>query len=139
MAKQQRTLGVFIIQLALAIYFVVTGLCLFGIGGSISSDEINALTELFGKAAKVLDIIIGILLIACGVMFLIKAFGVDLGKLDDIVKYVTLILWIVITVIALIENIGDFSAGNNQWLHWFLVLAKNALIIGGVLTIKNGN
>lgn len=138
MAKQQRTLGVFIIQLALAIYFVVTGLCLFGIGGSISSDEINALTELFGKAAKVLDIIIGILLIACGVMFLIKAFGVDLGKLDDIVKYVTLILWIVITVIALIENLKDFNAGNN-WLHWFLVLAKNALIIGGVLTIKNGN
>jgi len=123
--------------LALAVYFVVTGLCLFGIGHSISGGEIEALTSFFGSAAKVLDIIIGILLVACGVMFLLKAFGIDLGKVDDIVKYVTLILWIVVTVVALIYYFKDFRAG--EWLHWFLSLAKNALIIGGILTIKNGN
>jgi hypothetical protein len=32
MAKQQRTIGVFVIQLALAVYFIVTSLCLFGLG-----------------------------------------------------------------------------------------------------------
>jgi hypothetical protein len=137
MAKQQRTIGVLVIQLALAVYFVMTGLCLFGVGQSISSEEVQALTGFFGSAAKVLDIIIGIVLIACGVMFFIKALGVDLGKVDDIVKYVTLVLWIIVSVIALIFYLKDFKNGND-WVHWFLSLGKNALIIGGILTVKNG-
>ncbi len=136
MAKQQRTWGIFIIQLALAIYFVVTALCLFGIGSSISSEEVKALTSLFGSAAKVINIILGILLIVCGFCFCIKAIGIDLAKFDDFIKYTTLVLWIIITVAALIFYRTDFSSGN--WLHWFLSLAKNALIIGGILTIKNG-
>ena len=136
MAKQQRTIGVFIIQLALAMYLIVTGLCLFGVGKSISSDEIEAVTDLFGKAASILKIIIGILVLVCGVMFAIKAFVTDLGKLDDIFKYVTLIVWITVTVITLINYFSDFN--NGKALHWLLVLAKNALIIGGILTIKNG-
>lgn len=138
MAKQQRTIGVFIIQLALAVYFIVTGLCLFGKGASISSTEIWLAVNVLGKAAKVVGIILGILLVACGVMFLLKAFGVDLGKVDDIVKYFTLILWIIITVLALIAYAKHDFKGSWSWMHWVLALAKNALIIGGILTIKNG-
>ena len=136
MAKQQRTWGIFIIQMALAIYFVVTALCLFGVGSSISSEEVKALTNLFGSAAKVINIILGILLVVCGFCFLIKAIGIDLAKFDDVIKYVTLVLWIIVTIAALIFYKNDFS--NGAWLHWFLSLAKNALIIGGILTIKNG-
>ncbi len=58
------------------------------------------------------------------------------GKADDIIKYVTLIVWIVVTVVTLISIIGELSSV--LALHWLLVLAKNALIIGGILTIKNG-
>ena len=139
MAKQQRTIGIFVIQIALAIYLVITGLCLVtGIGKSISSSEIAAVTNIFKNAnlAKVVSIIVGIVLIVCGVMFAIKALITDLGKLDDFFKYFTLIVWIVVTVITLINNFDDFKTG--QVLHWLLILAKNALIIGGILTIKNG-
>ncbi|MBQ3799344.1 MAG: hypothetical protein II837_03510, partial [Treponema sp.] len=66
--KQQRTIGVFIIQLALAIYLVITGLCLFGIGGSISSSEIQGVTAFLKGGAHAVSLIIGILLIACGVV-----------------------------------------------------------------------
>ena len=139
MAKQQRTIGVFVIQLALAVYLVITGLCLVTpLGKSISSEEIRSVANLFNNAslAKVISIIVGVILIACGVMFAIKAIITDLGKMDDFFKYATLIIWIVVTVITLITYFSDFSKG--LALHWLLVLAKNALIIGGILTIKNG-
>ena len=140
MAKQQRTWGVFIIQLALAIYFVITGLCLVApkLGSSISSSEIEALTRVFNDATvtRVVNMIIGILLLVCGGCFLIKALITDLKKFDDVIKYITLIVWIVVTVVALIYYLKDFK--NGTAMHWFLSLAKNALIVGGILTIKNG-
>lgn len=137
MAKQQRTWGIFITQLALAIYFIVTAFCLITrAGASISSTEIEAITKIFGKGAGVVNLIVAIVLLLCGIMFALKAFGMDFDKFDDVFKYVTLVLWIVITVITLILNLGDFKS--IMVLHWLLLLSKNALIIGGVLLIKNG-
>ena len=137
MAKQQRTWGIFISQLALALYFIVTAFCLITReGSSISSAEIEAITRVFGKGAYTVNVIVGIVLLLCGIMFALKAFGMDFGKFDDAFKYITLVLWIVITVITLIFYIGDFKS--IMVLHWLLALAKNALIIGGNLLIKNG-
>ena len=133
MSTQRRTFGIFIIQIALAIYLFITGLCLFGVGKSISSDEIQGVTSFFKGGARVMDYIIAALLIVCAVMFFIKALGLDFGKVDDIVKIVTLIVWIVVTVVTLIGELSSVKA-----LHWLLVLAKNCLIIGGIMTIKNG-
>ena len=137
MAKQPRTWGIFICQLALAIYFVVTAVCLIlKIGSSISSAEINAVAALFGKAAPVISLIIGIILGICGIMFALKAFGMDFEKFDDYVKYVTIVLWIIVTVITLVFYMTEWTS--ILVLHWLLVLAKNALIIGAALTVKNG-
>ena len=136
MATQRRTFGIFIIQIALAIYLFITGLCLFGVGKSISSDEIQGVTSFFKGGARVMDYIIAALLIVCAVMFFIKALGIDFGKVDDVVKIVTLIVWIVVTVVTLIGLVGELSGV--KALHWLLVLAKNCLIIGGIMTIKNG-
>jgi hypothetical protein len=140
MATQRRTFGILIIQLALAIYLTVTGLFLVApaVGGSISSEEIKAVTNAFGSISKILNVVIGLLLLACGIMFLIKAFGIDFGKADDIVKYVTIILWIIVTIVTLAAAAKtDFGKGGTIF-HWLLVLAKNCLIIGGAMTIKNG-
>ena len=137
MAKQPRTWGIFVCKLALAIYFVVTAACLIlKIGSSISSAEITAVAALFGKAAPVISIAIGIILGVCGIMFALKAFGMDFEKFDDYVKYVTIVLWIIVTVITLIFYIKEWTS--ILVLHWLLVLAKNALIIGATLTVKNG-
>lgn len=137
MAKQQRTWGIFISQLALALYFIVTAFCLITReGSSISSAEIEAITRVFGAGAYVANMIVGIVLLLCGIMFALKAFGMDFDKFDDVFKYITLVLWIVITVITLVFNRGDF--GSIMVLHWLLVLAKNALVIGGILLVKNG-
>lgn len=82
MAKQQRTWGIFISQLALALYFIVTAFCLITrAGSSISSAEIEAITRVFGKGAYIVNVIVGIVLLLCGIMFALKAFGMDFGKI----------------------------------------------------------
>lgn len=135
MSKQRSSLGSVIVQLALAIYLVVTGVCLFGVGRSISSEEIKGVTSFFKDISPAINIVIAILLIVCGVVFLLKVFSLDLGKLDDLIKYVTLIVWIVVTVVTLITYMKELSS--ILALHWLLVLAKNGLIIGGILCIKD--
>ena len=104
MSKQRSSLGSVIVQLALAIYLVVTGVCLFGVGRSISSEEIKGVTSFFKDISPAINIVIAILLIVCGVIFLLKVFSLDLGKIDDLIKYVTLIVWIVVTVVTLITS-----------------------------------
>ena len=137
MAKQARTWGIFVAQLALSIYFIVTAICLITkIGSSFSSAEITAVTALFGNAAPFINVLIGILLGACGIMFAFKSFGIDFGKVDDYLKYFIIVLWILITITTLIFYIKEWTS--ILVLHWLLVLAKNALIIGAILTIKNG-
>ncbi len=136
MSRQRNSLGSVIVQLALAIYLVVTGVCLFGVGRSISSEEIKGVTSFFKDISPAINIVIAILLIVCGVVFLLKVFSLDLGKLDDLIKYITLIVWIVVTVVTLIAYHKELSS--IMALHWLLVLAKNGLIIGGILCIKDG-
>lgn len=138
--QQRRLFGVVIMQLALAIYLVVTGICLtFKIGKSISSSEIESLLKVFSSTSDIIGVVTGILLIVCGVIFLLKALNrrFDIGRFDDVLKYVTLFLWIAVTAVSLANNIDDWRRGP-MILHWLLILAKNAFIIGGILTIKDG-
>ena len=152
MAKQVRTIGISIIQIALSVYLIVTGICLVlpNVGSSISSAEIQALTQFFKNpnVVRVVDIVIGVLLLVGALLLFIKAItaafnaknkGVDFGKVDDIVRRIIIVLWIIVTVIALIYYAKIDFQHPALLLHWFLSLAKNALIIGGLLTIKDGN
>lgn len=135
MSKQRSSIGSVIIQFSLAIYLVVTGVCLFGVGRSISSEEIKGVTAFFKDISPAINVVVAILLIVCGVIFLLKVFSLDLGKLDDLIKYVTLIVWIVVTVVTLITYHKELSSV--LALHWLLVLAKNGLIIGGICCIRD--
>jgi len=154
MAKQIRTIGISITQIALSIYLVITALCLFPFvkAASISSAEVQALTNIFNKwptLELVVNIIIGVILFIGGLMLCVKAFtelinpenkGIDFGKFDDIVRRIIICLWIIVTIVALIYYAKPDFTDSNKWqiLHWFLSLAKNALIIGGLLTLKDG-
>ena len=66
MAKtSNRGLGALLLRIALAAYFIITGLCMLGVGGSIKSSEAGAaIYEIFsGDLAKILVIVVAILLL----------------------------------------------------------------------------
>ena len=143
MAKStNRGLGALFIRIALAAYFIITGLCMLGVGGSVKASQAGAaIYEIFsGDLAKivaiVVAIIVAIVILIGGVCVAITIFR-DLGNWDNTVMLILTVLWIVIAVVA---DVFSRSFGVNKLdgnaMFWILNVAKDLLIIGGLLSIK---
>ena len=133
-----RGLGALFIRIALAAYFIITGLCMLGVGGSVKASQAGAaIYEIFsGDLAKIVAIIVAIVILIGGVCVAITIFR-DLGNWDNTVMLILTILWIVIAVVA---DVFSRSFGVNKLdgnaMFWILNVAKDLLIIGGLLSIK---
>ena len=133
-----RGIGALFIRIALAAYFIITGLCILDVGSSVMSSQAGAaIYKIFsGDLAKIVGIIIAILMIIGGVCIAITIFR-DLGNWDNTVMIILAVLWIAIAIIADIFT-KKFGVGNleNDAMFWILNVAKDLLIIGGLLSIK---
>ena len=139
MAKtSNRGLGALLLRIALAAYFIITGLCMLGVGGSIKSSEAGAaIYEIFsGDLAKIVAIAVAIVLIIGGVCIAITIFR-DLGNWDNTVMLIITVIWIVIAVVADVfsRSFGVSKLDGNA-MFWILNVAKDLLIIGGLLSIR---
>lgn len=139
MAKtSNRGLGALLLRIALAAYFIITGLCMLGVGGSIKSSEAGAaIYEIFsGDLAKILVIVVAIVILLGGICVLITIFR-DLGSWDNTAMLILTIIWIVIAVVADIfsRSFGVKNLDGNA-MFWILNVAKDLLIIGGLLSIR---
>ena len=136
--KTNRGLCALFIRIALAVYFIITGLCILGVGNSVMSSQAGAaIYKIFsGDLAKIIGIIIAILFIIGGVCVAITIFR-DLGNWDNTVMLILTVLWIVIAVIADVFT-KKFGIGNleDDAITWILNVAKDLLIIGGLLSIR---
>ena len=133
-----RGLGALFLRIALAAYFIITGLCMLGVGGSIKSSEAGAaIYEIFsGDLAKIVAIVVAIVLLIGGVCIAITIFR-DLGNWDNTVMLIITVIWIVIAVVA---DVFSRSFGVNKLdgnaMFWILNVSKDLLIIGGLLSIR---
>ncbi len=139
MAKTtNRGLGAFLIRIALAAYFIITGLCMLGVGGSVKASQAGAaVTEIFsGDLAKVVAILLAVLFLIGGLCIAITMFR-DFGKWDTTVMLILTVLWIVIAVVADVfsRSFGVSNLDGNA-MFWILNVAKDLLIIGGLLSIR---
>ena len=135
MAKSSKwSLGVMLTQIALALYLTVTGLFTLGLGGNRSSSELTrAVKELLkGDLANVVVILLGVVVLVCGIMLILRFFW-NPGTLDGLFKLITLIAWIVVTVVIDICGFGSF---HSIW-EWILSVAGNLLIIGALLVVHD--
>ena len=139
MAKtSNRGIGALLLRIALAAYFIITGLCMLGVGGSIKSSEAGAaIYEIFsGDLAKILVIVVAILLLIGGVCIAITIFR-DLGSWDNTIMLIITVLWIVIAVVAdIFSRSFGVSKLDGDAMFWILNVAKDLLIIGGLLSIR---
>ena len=136
--KTNKGLGALLLRIALAAYFIITGLCMLGVGGSVKASEAGAaIYEIFsGDLAKIVAIVVAIVLLIGGVCIAITIFR-DLGNWDNTVMLILTIIWIVIAVVA---DVFSRSFGVNKLdgnaMFWILNVAKDLLIIGGLLSIR---
>ena len=125
-------------QIALALYLTVTGLFMLGLGGNSSSSELTKTVHklldgvLGGNFANVVVILLGVVVLVCGIMLILRFFW-NPGTLDGLFKLITLIAWIVVTVVIDICGFGSF---HSIW-EWILSVAGNLLIIGALLVVHD--
>ena len=133
-----RGLGALFIRIALAAYFIITGLCMLGVGGSVKASEAGAAVyEIFsGDVAKIVAILLAVVILIAGICIAITIFR-DLGNWDNTVMLVLTILWIAIAVVADVfsKSFGVSKLDGNA-MFWILNVAKDLLIIGGLLSIR---
>ena len=136
--KTNKGLGALLLRIALAAYFIITGLCMLGVGGSVKASEAGAaIYEIFsGDLAKIVAIVVAIVLLVGGVCIAITMFR-DLGSWDNTVMLILTIIWVVIAVIADVfsRSFGVSKLDGNA-MFWILNVAKDLLIIGGLLSIR---
>ena len=96
-----------------------------------------AIYEIFsGDLAKIVAIIVAIVLLIGGVCIAITIFR-DLGNWDNTVMLILTVIWIVIAVVADVFS-RSFGVGklDGNAMFWILNVAKDLLIIGGLLSIR---
>ena len=128
MSKTKFALGYALVQIALAIIFIVSGLALLGTGSFFTHNEIqSAVNQLFsGDLRKLVTIAVGVVLLACGIMQLVGLVMKNTPAVT-VLKMVTLIVWIVVAIMA------DVLGGIRMDTSWFTKVAYDLLIIGGLL------
>ena len=139
MAKtSNRGLGALLLRIALAAYFIITGLCMLGVGGSIKASEAGAaIYEIFsGDIAKIVAIVVAIILLLGGICIAITIFR-DLGNWDNTAMIILTVIWVIVAIVAdVFSRSYGVSKLDGEAMFWILNVAKDLLIIGGLLSIR---
>ena len=136
--KTTRGLGALLLRIALAAYFVITGLCMLGVGGSIKASEAGAaIYEIFsGDIAKIVAIVVAIILLLGGICIAITIFR-DLGNWDNTAMIILTVIWVIVAIVAdVFSRSYGVSKLDGEAMFWILNVAKDLLIIGGLLSIR---
>ena len=137
MENKHRTVGTLILQIALGLLFIVSGIWTLQNG---KGDEIAAaIRSIFnGDVAKVICIVFGIIEIVAGVFLLLRLFVFLNTNLDTLLMIVIMICWIVaIIMIDFIGKDGLLNNLNEGFLGFLNRFARHLLILGAVIKVKD--
>ncbi len=136
--RTTKGLGALLLRIALAAYFIITGLCMLGVGGSIKASEAGAaIYEIFsGDIAKIVAIVVAIILLLGGICIAITIFR-DLGNWDNTAMIILTVIWVIVAIVAdVFSRSYGVSKLDGEAMFWILNVAKDLLIIGGLLSIR---
>ena len=136
--RTTKGLGALLLRIALAAYFIITGLCMLGVGGSIKASEAGAaIYEIFsGDIAKIVAIVVAIILLLGGICIAITIFR-DLGNWDNTAMIILTVIWVIVAIVAdVFSRSYGVSKLDGEAMIWILNVAKDLLIIGGLLSIR---
>lgn len=137
MENKHRTVGTLILQIALGLLFIVSGIWTLQNG---KGDEIAAaIRSIFnGDVAKVICIVFGVIEIVAGVFLLLRLFVFLNTNLDTLLMIIIMICWIVaIIMIDFIGRDGLLNNLNEGFLGFLNRFARHLLILGAVIKVKD--
>ena len=127
-----RSIGLFLLNIAVAIYLLATGI--LGLTGRkyFPDAEIRrAVTALFkGDLAEILIVVLSILAIAAGVFILMKFFGIVI-PITELLLVVLAIVWVVFIIMIDIVHPLNQSRGVN-FVDWLRTLGSHLMVLAGI-------
>mgnify|MGYP004450656259 FL=1 len=137
MENKKRTVGTLVLQIALGLLFIVSGIWTLQNG---KGDEIaSAIHSVFNKdLAQILCIVFGIIEIVAGVFLLLRLFVFLNTSLDTLLMIIIMICWLAaIIMIDFVGNDGLLKNLDSGFLGWLNRFAKHLLILGAVIKVKD--
>ncbi|MBQ9630857.1 MAG: hypothetical protein IJR49_04655 [Treponema sp.] len=130
MAKGKSSIGALLVQIALGVFFVVTGIWTLQNG---SGNEIaTAINKLFsGDMQKIIRMVFGIIEVLAGAFLLLRMFVSFSSSIDSLLMVIVMIAWLV--SIVLLDILGGFTF-SLAWLHQ---VAYHLLVLGGIIMVKD--
>lgn len=136
MERNDKTIGTIILQIALGLLFIVSGIWI--LQGARGDEIATAIYSIFDNdVAKVLCIVFGIIEIVAGTFLLLRLFVFLNTNLDSLLMMIIMICWIV--AIVVIDFIGGDSIFNNfdrGFLPFLNRFAKHLLVLGAIIKVK---
>ncbi len=148
MAKSKRVISPILIQLAVALFLIVSGILTVQLDGGFlgrlqagfSGNEVAiAVHSLFdGDFANFIVIVLGLCEIIAGV-FLFLNFFINTGKITNLFVFIIIIVWVVIVVLVDVFGGGGLLDGAFESLNTFLAflksLSSHLLVLGALLLV----
>ena len=127
-----RSIGLIVLNFAVAIYLVATGI--LGLTGRrfFPDGEIRrAVTSLFqGDIAELLIVIFSVLALAAGAFILLKFFGIHI-PITELLLVILAIFWVVfIIMIDIVYPINNQRGFN--FVDWLRTLGAHLMVLGGI-------
>jgi hypothetical protein len=126
-----KSLSHFLLNIAVAIYLLATGI--LGLGGRkfFPDGEIRrAVTALFrGDFAELLIIILAVLSIAAGAFVLLKFIGISI-PITELLLIILAIVWVVF--ILMIDIVYPINNKGANFVDWLRNLGAHLMVLGGI-------
>jgi hypothetical protein len=130
MSKKSYSLTKWLIQLSLGLLLAIGGIWGLQGGGDFG---INALKKVFdGSAENIIVIVFSVVELLAGLYLVLELFIGDLGKFDNILMLIIMIVWIVAIVLSDFIN-GDF----NPFIPWLWDFASHLVVLGAIFYCKD--
>lgn len=136
MERNDRTIGTILLQIALGILFIVSGI--WTLQGNRGDEIATALYSIFSKdAASIMCIVFGVIEIVAGTFLLLRLFAFLNTNLDSFLMLIIMICWLAaIIIIDFIGNGSIFKNLNRNFLPVINRFARHLLILGAIIKVK---
>ena len=137
MVRSSRTFGNVLLQIALGLMFIVSGIWI--LMGYASDEIVVAINSVFkGDVAKILRYTFAVIELIVGVFLLLRIFLTLNTKLDSVLMVIIMICWIIaIVMIDFLGSRGILHCFNSNFLGFLYRFGSHLLILGAIINVRS--
>jgi len=137
MEKTNKSAGTIILQIALGLLFIVSGI--WTLQGGKGDEIVSAFYSIFKKdTAHICCIVFGVIELVAGFFLLLRLFVAMSTNVDTVLIYIIMICWIAaIIIIDFIGKNGLINNMNSGFLSFINRFARHLLILGAIIKVKD--